>query len=192
MKLNLLILAAVAAAALFLSWVLSQSAPSGSPVGAPADKPQAFAGMALPDFSAPVPAGGTMRIADLRGRYVILNFWATWCLPCVEELPRLLEAASLYPDDVSLVLLSADRDAAVLPRFFRRLDPQARARLDLPNVIVAHDPGQAVAQDLFQTVRLPETILADRDLVMRDKFAGSDWTLDDLRARLRAIGVPEN
>lgn len=53
-------------------------------------------GMEAPDFVARSLAGDTLRISDLRGRVVLLDFWATWCIPCLEEIPYLVDAYSMY------------------------------------------------------------------------------------------------
>jgi thiol-disulfide isomerase/thioredoxin len=58
----------------------------------------------LGDFSLVDTAGKTWRLADLRGRAVLLNFWATWCPPCRVEMPSLPHAADLYGADKLLVL----------------------------------------------------------------------------------------
>src|SRR5687767_4186067 len=61
-------------------------------------------GDAAPDFAAPVLAGsGTGRLADLRGRPVVLNFWASWCVPCKDEAPLFEDAYRRYGDRVHFV-----------------------------------------------------------------------------------------
>lgn len=64
-------------------------------------------GGAAPDFSYRLPGGGEQRLSDLRGRLVLLNFWATWCGPCAAELPALQAAAAAHTD--TLVVLGVNR-----------------------------------------------------------------------------------
>ena len=87
--------------------------------------------MAAPVFAgrAPDPAyktldGRTQKLSSLRGRIVVVNFWATWCAPCQEELPRLSTLAAQYAGKpVSFVLISIDepKDRAKIPATLARL-----------------------------------------------------------------------
>lgn len=140
-------------------------------------------GDTAPDFS--FAAGkGKRALRDFRGRIVILNFWASWCPPCVKEFPALLEVAAAFPDDVVLIALSSDLDRAAMEAFLKKQDFRAA-----PNVFVALDEDQAVTQTVFQSFRLPETILIDRNQRMRKKIPGADWTAEEMAAEIRALAA---
>jgi thiol-disulfide isomerase/thioredoxin len=129
-----------------------------------------------PNFT--VSDGATsIRLANYRGRVVLVNFWATWCAPCVEELPSLLE---LHRDMPNLVILavSIDEDPAAYSSFI------ARHHIDL---ITVRDPDQSVPK-LFHTDMWPETYAIDRNGVIRRKFVGAqDWTTPEIRTYLQSL-----
>ena len=106
-----------------------------------------------------------VHLADYRGKVVLLNFWGTWCEPCVVELPSLLQ---LHHDEPNLVILavSIDEDPDEYAQFI------ARRHVDL---ITVRDPGQTAAT-LFHTDMWPETYVIDRKGVIRSKYVGpQDW-----------------
>jgi thiol-disulfide isomerase/thioredoxin len=108
---------------------------------------------------------------------VLLNFWATWCGPCVEEMPSLLE---LHHEMPSLVILaiSIDQDPEAYSRFI------ALHRVDL---ITVRDPAQKAA-GLYHTDMWPETYLIDRKGIIRGKYIGpQDWTSPEMRAYLKSL-----
>jgi len=70
---------------------------------------KAKAGDTLADFDVPLLDGGSAKLSDYRGKAVILNFWATWCPYCVDEMPAFQQLKKTYGDD--LVVLAIDADA---------------------------------------------------------------------------------
>lgn len=86
-------------------------------------------GEPLPDMSFSDPAGHTLKLADLKGKPVLVNLWATWCGPCVLEMPMLDSLEDAYPGKLTVVTISQDMQGAakVSPFFashtFRHLQP---------------------------------------------------------------------
>ena len=133
-------------------------------------------GQAAPDFT--VSDGATtVHLGGYRGRVVLLNFWASWCAPCVQEMPSLLE---LHHDQPSLavVAVSIDDDQEAYNSFL------ARRHIDL---ITVRDPAQKAAS-LYHSEMWPETYVIDRQGVIRRKFIGAqDWTSPEIRAYLKSL-----
>jgi thiol-disulfide isomerase/thioredoxin len=114
-----------------------------------------------PDPSLKTLDGHTHKLSALRGRIVVVNFWATWCAPCQEELPRLTQMASSYADKpVSFVLISIDtpKDRAKIPAVLERLhvsqeswvggDTDLMDRFGLGDIV----PGTAILDDQGEVV----------------------------------------
>lgn len=133
-------------------------------------------GKPAPDFTV---ADGTtsVHLASYRGQVVLLNFWATWCGPCIVELPSLLQ---LHHDEPKLAILavSIDEDPDAYSRFL------VRRHVDLTTV---RDPGETAAK-LFHTEMWPETYVIDRKGIIRRKFIGAqDWSSPEIRAFLKNL-----
>jgi peroxiredoxin len=133
-------------------------------------------GQKAPDFTVSDGAS-TVHLASYRGKVVLLNFWATWCQPCVVEMPSLLELHHQEPD-LAVVAVSIDEDPDEYTRFI------ARRHVDL---ITVRDPSQSAAK-LYRTEQWPETYVIDRQGVIRRKFIGSqDWSSPEIRAYLKTL-----
>ncbi len=126
-------------------------------------------GYQAPEFRLQKADGSQVSLADLRGRVVMVHFWATWCPPCVEEIPTLDKLyRSLMGKDFMMLAVSEDEGATGAVLSFLRQN-----RLDVP---VLFDPGSTVAR-LYGTYKLPETYIVDRRGVVRYKALGPrDWT----------------
>jgi cytochrome c biogenesis protein CcmG/thiol:disulfide interchange protein DsbE len=107
-------------------------------------------------------------LSELHGQVVVLNFWATWCAPCVEEVPSLVEMQRrLKAKGVTVVAVSVDADEGAYRQFVRDHNV---------NLLTVRDPDQK-SSSLYGTHLYPETYVIDRNGVMRRKFIGAvDWT----------------
>ena len=120
------------------------------------------------DFTVPTPDGASLTLAGYRGRVVLLNFWATWCVPCREEMPA-MERLSQRFRDRGLVVLAISVDApgspAVVP-FAKELG------LTYP---IGLDPKMALARQ-YGVRGLPASFLLDRTGAVVGRALGSrDW-----------------
>jgi len=133
-------------------------------------------GQVAPDFT--VSDGTTsIHLANYRGRVVLLNFWATWCEPCIVEMPSLLDLHHDQPD-LAVLAVSIDEDPDAYSRFI------TRRHVDLTTV---RDPGQTAAK-LYHSEAWPETYVIDRQGVIRRKFIGAqDWSSPEVRAYLKSL-----
>ncbi len=133
-------------------------------------------GKLAPDFT--VSDGTTtVQLSKYRGKVVLLNFWATWCTPCIIELPSLIR---LHHDQPDLVILgvSIDEDNDAYKSFI------ARRHIDFTTV---RDPSQSAA-NLFHTDMWPETYIIDRTGHIRSKYVGAtDWSDPEIRAFLKSL-----
>lgn len=145
-------------------------------------------GAPAPDFAYVTTNGKAGKLSDHKGKIIIMNFWASWCPPCVAEFPQLLNLAALYPDDVVLLALSSDHDRAMMDRFLARLLRENGKTATAPNVVLAWDKDQSITLPVYGTARLPETIVIDKAMIMREKVAGAiEWDGPDVQARIGAL-----
>ena len=147
-------------------------------------------GAPAPDFSYVTVEGKTGRLSDHKGKVVILNFWASWCPPCIAEFPQLLNLAAGMPDKIVLLALSSDHDKAMMDRFIVRLTRENGAKATADNVILAWDKDQSVTLPVYGTARLPETIVIDKRMVMREKVAGViEWDGPEVYQRMAELSA---
>ena len=113
-------------------------------------------------------AQNKITLSQYRGQVVVLNFWATWCAPCVEEVPSLVEMQRrLKAKGVTVLAVSVDVDQNAFQQFVKNHNV---------NLVTVRDPS-GKSNQLYGTFRFPETYIIDRNGVMRRKFIGAvDWT----------------
>ncbi len=160
--------AGVAVAALF---ALLLTADTPAPVGR---------GTRAPAFELfPVGGGPSLGFEQLRGKVVLLNFWATWCKPCEDEMPAMERLYRAFAgSDFELIAVSVDDDEAAVGAFVNRLG------LSFP---ILMDPSKKVAI-AYQAFRFPESLLVGRDGVVLERYVGpKDWDADAYLDRIRRL-----
>jgi cytochrome c biogenesis protein CcmG, thiol:disulfide interchange protein DsbE len=106
-------------------------------------------------------------LSDHRGKVVVLNFWATWCPPCVEEMPSLVAMQAKMKDKVQVIAVSTDQDKAAYDKFL------IEHKIAL---LTVRDP-EFKSSTLYGTFQYPETYVIDGQGIVRRKFIGPvDWT----------------
>ncbi len=124
-------------------------------------------GAAAPDFTVH-DSERTVTLSQLKGQVVVLNFWATWCPPCIEEMPSLVQMQQrMKAKGVTVLAVSVDVDENQYQRFLREHNV---------NLLSVRDADQK-SNELYGTFKFPETYVIDRNGVVRRKFIGAvDWT----------------
>ena len=134
------------------------------------DEPEQAVGHA-PDFTVVDSHGNTISLASLRGRVVLLDFWATWCPPCIRALPIMRELAHYFPDD-RFRLISVDEDSSEAELWKEFISKQ---NMDWTQV---WDRGSAVYSSFGlgggTELSLPRYVLIDREGNVRRVYSGTD------------------
>jgi len=137
-------------------------------------------GSPVPDFEWATPDGRVLRLADLRGKTLIVDFWATWCVPCREEMPR-LDAAARADGDLVVVAVDLQEDAATVTSFLGELGLGAlRPVLDTD--------GETFRR--WGVYNLPTNFVVDADGIIRGRVVGGPMTDEDIRAFVAKARTP--
>lgn len=147
-----------------------------------ADPPQDLSPLSFDD-----PDGRPMTLADLSGKTLLVNLWATWCAPCREEMPALdALQAEMGGEEFEVLPVSLDRGDAEKPRKFLE-------ETGIENLGLYRDPKNEIFNTLKrrgQAFGLPTTLLVDRDGCEIGHLPGpADWASDDAKALIEtALG----
>lgn len=110
-------------------------------------------------------------LSDHRGKIVVLNFWATWCPPCVEEMPSLIAMQAQMKDKVTVLAVSTDQDKVAYDRFL------VEHKVAL---LTVRDP-EFKSSRLYGSFKYPETYVIDTKGILRRKFIGPvEWTKPEI------------
>jgi thiol-disulfide isomerase/thioredoxin len=113
-------------------------------------------------------SGSTTELSDFRGKLVVLNLWATWCAPCLREMPSLDRLQARFDDRIAVLAVSEDRGGAKI------IEPFI-AKLGLKSVKVYVDPKSEVGH-AFDVRGLPTSFLIDHDGKLLGRVeGGADW-----------------
>ena len=132
-----------------------------------------------PDFSLKDAHGRSLSLSSLRGKVVLINFWATWCPPCKAEMPSMNR---LYNEirnrGFEIVAISTDNSLSTIRDFL------ARNRIDFP---VLFDETKSVTRQ-YHVFSMPTTFLIDRSGMIVEKFYGEeDWTDPVIRKKIERL-----
>jgi len=176
----------------FLKWILfalltvTLAVASGCKKDDRAAKPAAKAvagpveGSAAPDFTVRDLAGQEVKLSSLKGKVVLVNFWATWCPPCREEIPSMVKLnQSMSGKQFQMLAISIDEGGkAAVENFFKK------SGMTLPAFL---DTEGAVARS-YGTTGVPETFIVDKTGIIQKKIVGGmDWSSPDVIAYLEGL-----
>ncbi len=121
------------------------------------------------DFTLPTLEGKPVVFSQYAGKVIFLNFWATWCEPCKEEMPSMQNLSSALEDQpFVIVAVSIDSENSDVVREFTE-----SYRLTFP---ILHD-RKGVVRDMYKTTGVPETYIIDQNGVIAEKIMGGrDWS----------------
>ncbi len=137
----------------------------------------ALVGHPAPDFTVQ-DSDRSVSLHDLRGKVIVLNFWATWCPPCVDEMPSLVAMQAQLKDRVNVFAVSVDQDPDAYHRFLRQYNV---------NLLTVRDPDQK-SNTLYRTNGYPETYIIDTQGIIRRKFIGPvEWTKPEILQYLKQL-----
>lgn len=124
----------------------------------------------IPHFEMEDINGKLVKLSDYSDKVVIVNFWASWCTPCVQEFPSMIRLLEKFPEDVVLLALSHDRNWEDLKGF---IDVFEVSKLE--NFVVLWDKDHLLAKE-FGTEVLPESYILKKGLKLERKVVGvEEW-----------------
>lgn len=146
-------------------------------------------GSRAPEYAALTLGGDTVRLSSFAGNVVLLNIWATWCLPCVREMPALQRLHEQLGDrGLSIVAVSVDEPSALrggVPGLVEEVREFARG-FDL-TFTVLYDPSGGI-QSRYQVNGLPTTFIIDRDGRIHRKVLGAaEWDEPPFVEQIRSM-----
>ena len=127
------------------------------------------------------PSGGSFSLQDFEGKFVLVNFWATWCAPCRKEMPQLSELQTEFGGDAfEVVTIATGRNPLpAIDSFFNEIDVQ-----NLPRYL---DPQSTLARDMA-VLGLPITLILDPDGKEIARMRGdAEWNSDSAKAIIAAL-----
>jgi cytochrome c biogenesis protein CcmG, thiol:disulfide interchange protein DsbE len=137
------------------------------------------AGDRAPDFTITADSGKPITARDYGGKLLLLNFWATWCPPCVDEVPGLNEMArQLGPKGLVVLGISEDKDENAYKQFLARFNV---------GFLTARQPTADIKQS-YGTVQIPESYLIDRNGKVVEKFISSQaWASPQMIQHVQSL-----
>lgn len=141
----------------------------------------ALSGQAAPDFELPLLAGGTFKLSEQKGKVVVIDFWATWCGPCVRALPEMKKLAEAYAENPEVVVVGFSTDEEKNRDQVEKL--VAKNKLAYPIGL-----GPAEAKTAFKVSGIPCIVVVGQDGVVQGRRVGFSPKLEkDLKRAVDAL-----
>lgn len=136
-------------------------------------------GQQAPDFTIKDENGKQVKLSDFRGKLVFLNFWATWCAPCIEEMPEMDTLNQKFKDrKFQMMAVSVDNNWEVVKDFYNKHN------LEIPTYL---DPGQQI-RNSYKVRGYPETFILDRNgSVLKYIIGPQRWSDPKMMATIEAL-----
>ena len=163
----------------------SESQPAEAPAAAPAPAPPgpdtSQAGKPIPTAEVKNGDGQAAKLSDLKGKPLLVNFWATWCVPCIKELPTLDALAARDAGKLQVVLVNEDLegDRVVAPFLQKHALKNTKPWLDAANALMVPTKVASLPTTILYDANGKEVLRVDRDM---------DWTGPEAKALLAQVG----
>ena len=161
---------------LLVVWSLKQN----NPFFQSANQAPVRVGLPAPDFTFPGLDGNKVSLSDYRGKVVFINIWATWCPPCVEEMPSMQKLyQKLKGENFEILAVSIDsKGAKVVAPFMKKYQLTFPALLDSMGTI----------KRIYKTTGVPESYIIAKDGILAKKVLGPlDWSQPDVLRLFRDL-----
>lgn len=134
--------------------------------------------MPAPDFTLPNLQNQLVQLSELKDKIIVLNFWATWCAPCVKEMVFFQEIQTRYPDQVLILAINQEEKPEVVKQFIQDMGFSMEVLLDQKGEVI----------NLYKVLALPNTFFIDGQGVVRYHHMGS-LTKEQLEVYLAQTGL---
>ncbi|MGV3487430.1 MAG: thiol-disulfide oxidoreductase ResA [Tuberibacillus sp.] len=141
------------------------------------DKSTVSVGEKAPDFELKTMDGQIVKLSDLKGQGILLNFWGTWCDPCKKEMPAINAAEERHLKDVKIIAVNIRETTSDVRKFYKRYHLNFTTVLDRNGKV----------KDAYHIDNIPSTFLIDKNGVVVKKITGPMESVDDVVKNLKRI-----